>query len=275
MHEAGDGRKMISTGRRSADPVAIPQGAARPDAGRGANVVDAFAWLRERLPLSRRADLTESLDGDSIARRELDTNLADLARLGRLPGGESASVAAIRRLVPASTGISILDIGAGRGDMALAFARQGWRTVAVDSHAMVLDAARARTSVEPLVEVVEADGRALPYPDNAFDVGHCSLLMHHLDPPDGVALLRELARVSRAGIVVNDLRRGWLAFVMTGVAVAVLGRCRATRVDGLISARRAYTVAELGRLIEAAGLELLWRSPALMPRVVFVAGPRQ
>ena len=226
--------------------------------------------LRRRLPLATRADLVESLDAGPVDRDEMERNLADLARLARLPGGTSASVAAVAHLAGRRPTVSVLDVGAGRGDMALAFARRGWRAVALDSHAEVLDAAR-RVARDPLVEIVKGDARTLPYADDAFDVGHSSLLIHHLDPPDALAVLGELSRVSRLGVVVNDLRRGILAFVATGVTVAVLGRCRATRVDGVISARRAYTLAELDDLLAAAGLEPTWRSPGILPRVATAA----
>ena len=51
------------------------------------------------------------------------------------------------------------------------------------------------------------DGRSLPWPDRSFDVVHASLLVHHLEPPEALAFLREAARVARLGVVVNDLVR--------------------------------------------------------------------
>ena len=36
------------------------------------------------------------------------------------------------------------------------------------------------------------------------------MVVHHLEPADAVALLREMARVARLGVVVNDLVRGRL-----------------------------------------------------------------
>ena len=39
----------------------------------------------------------------------------------------------------------------------------------------------------------------LPFDDGAFDVAHCSLLLHHLDPHDAVRAFRELRRVSTRG----------------------------------------------------------------------------
>ena len=206
--------------------------------------------------------------------RELLTNLRDLARLNRLPGGAGASAAAIRRLVAGDTEVAVLDVGGGIGDMAMRFARHGWRTLLLDVHPQVVEAARAATADEPRVQVGAGDARALPFADGTFDVVHASLLLHHLDPTDAVQALREMARVTRHGIVVNDLRRGILPLVATGVAVALLGRCRATRADGLASVRRAYDLRETDAMLAEAGLRVVRRTNALMPRVVTTAVER-
>lgn len=234
----------------------------------------AARWLRSHAPLNRREQLAELLDGSAADPGEIERNLRDLASLNRLPGGIRTSLAAVQALAHARSHLQILDVGTGLGDLPLAFARMGWRTVALDTHPEVLAAARAATAHEPLVEVVEGDGRSLPYPDGAFEVSHCSLVIHHLDPGDAVIALREMARVASRGVVVNDLRRGLLPFVATGVAVALLGTCRATRADGLASVRRAYTLPELDELLAEADLEVVWRSPAFMPRVVTAAARR-
>ncbi|MCA1588116.1 MAG: methyltransferase domain-containing protein [Chloroflexi bacterium] len=205
---------------------------------------------------------------------ELAGNLRDLERLNRLPGGTHASLDAIGAFRLPSTDLLILDVGAGAGDMPIAFARRGWRTVALDTHPQVAAAARLATAHEPLVEVTEGNGLSLAYPDGAFAVSHCSLVLHHLDPDDAVVVLREMARVARHGVVINDVRRGLLPFVAIGVVVALLGTCRTTRVDGLTSVRRAYTLRELDDLLDQAGLEVAWRSNPFMPRVATAAVQR-
>lgn len=226
-----------------------------------------------RLPLRLRADAVELLDAGCLELPEVERNLADLARLNRLPGGIGASVAGIRRLLDGRSNARVLDIGTGRGDMPIAFARGGWETTALDMQPDVLLVARRQTAAVSRIQVVEADARALPFEDGTFDVSHCSLLVHHLDPHEVVAVLREMRRVSRRGIVINDLRRGVLPFLATAVSVAAFGRSRVTRSDGLASARRAYTIGELDRLLDEAGLAVRWRSPHWMPRVVTAATP--
>jgi SAM-dependent methyltransferase len=227
--------------------------------------------LRARLPLRARADATELLDSGRLAPVDVERNLADLARFNRLPGGSAASVAAVRQLAGSRPGLRLLDVGAGRGDVPLAFARHGWQTVAIDTNPQVLHAARRATRGEELVELLEADGRALPFPDDAFDVAHSSLLVHHLAPEEAVVALGEMRRVARHGVVVNDLRRGLLPLAITGATVLALSRSHVTRNDGIVSARRAYTLDELDDLLDAAGLVRRWRSSSWLPRVAVAA----
>lgn len=239
-------------------------------------MLSATRDLGRWLPLSRRSGARELLDAGTLTGGELRTNLADLGRLNRLPGGADASIRAITRLVGPRPNVAILDVGTGAGDLALAFARRGWRTVALDADPAVIAVARACTAGETRVSVLPGDATSLPFDDASMDVVHSSLLLHHLDPPAAVRALAEMGRVARLGIVVNDLRRGILPLVATAVAVTALGRCRTTRHDGLLSVRRAYTPGETDALLTAAGLHLVHRSPAWMPRVVTsaVAEPR-
>jgi SAM-dependent methyltransferase len=228
---------------------------------------------RRLLALGARSDAAELLDSGRLSSAEVEANLDDLVRLNALPGGTDASVRAIGRLIGNDTSTRILDVGTGAGDMPIAFARRGWQVIATDVNPQVLAVANARLAGAPGVELVEGDIRALPLDDGAVDVAHCSLVLHHLAPDAAVTALRELRRVSRRGVVVNDLRRGLLPLAATWVSVTALSRSPVTRADGIVSARNAYTVSELDRLLGEAGLTMRWRSAAWLPRVATAATP--
>lgn len=234
-------------------------------------MTSVWRQARRRLPLADRADAVELLDGGCLSLAEVEQNLADLARLNRLPGGTSASVDAIERLLGRGAVGRILDVGTGRGDMPLAFAERGWRTIGLDANPDVLLVARRETAAQPLVEIVTGDGRSLPFEDGAFDVAHASLFVHHFAPAEAVAVISELRRVARRGVVVNDLRRGLMPLLATGASALAFGRSRVTWTDGLASARRSYTRAELDELLIAAGLHIRWRSSSWQPRVATAA----
>jgi SAM-dependent methyltransferase len=214
----------------------------------------------------RLAHPAELLDGPLDDPATLTGNLRDLRRVNRWLGGVSLSGRALDalagRAADRGAAISLLDVGTGAADVPLAlladWERRGRRleVTAVDDRAEVLAAARALTpaiDVHPRLRVAVADGRALPFPDDAFDVAHCSLLIHHLDERAAVALLREMARVARRGIVVNDLSPGrayWLGAWLLGHLAT---RNRYTRHDAPLSVRRAWSIAEARALLAVAG----------------------
>lgn len=210
-------------------------------------------------------DVPELLDGPLHDERALVGNLRDLARLNRLTGGTRLTQRAIEALEGASgePSTSVLDVGTGAADLPmtlLAVARAAGRPLtitATDSSPEVLAAARvARPSLVTTsgLELAIADGRGLPYADRAFDVAHASLVIHHLEPDDAVAFLRELRRVARHGVVVNDLVRSRLSWLGAWLLIHATATSRFTRHDGPLSVRRAYTREELHDLVATAGL---------------------
>jgi hypothetical protein len=69
-----------------------------------------------------------------------------------------------------------------------------------------------------------------------------------------VVALREMRRVCRGRLVVNDLARTPLALGLVWLATRVLPMHWMSRHDGPLSVRRAYAPAELGDLFGAAGV---------------------
>ncbi len=210
--------------------------------------------------MKRLTGVAELLDGPLDDPATLTANLRDLARINRLTGGTRLSERAIAALGGSAT---LLDVGTGGADIPmtlLARARAAGRPLTVtatDSRDEVLAAARrARPAIERTsgLELAIADGRGLPYPDAAFDVAHASLVLHHLEPDEAVAFLRELRRVARRGIVVNDLVRGRIFWLGGWLLVHAIARSRYTRHDGPLSVRRAYSRTELRALLAVAGL---------------------
>src|SRR2546423_4894070 len=207
--------------------------------------------------MNRLAGAAELLDGPLDDRATLAGNLRDLRRMNRASGGIGVTSRALDALVgeggDGGEAISLLDVGTGGADIPLALI-DDWRrrrrrleVTATDERAEVVDGARAsdpRIDATPRLTLAVADGRSLPYPDASFDVAHASLVLHHLEPADVVALLREMNRVSRRGIVVNDLARGRLSWVGAWLLSHLATLNRYSRHDAPLSVRRAYTLVE-------------------------------
>lgn len=154
--------------------------------------------------------------------RLIDGNLRDLRRINHWLGGVTLSAAAIDALAAHRAALTLLAVGPGGADIPAALARlartrrRRLHAVGIDSRPEVLAAAARARPADADVDGIElhvGDGRRLGYADRSFDVAHASLILHHLDPLIAVEVLREMGRVARLGVVVNDLDRtrvGWV-----------------------------------------------------------------
>jgi ubiquinone/menaquinone biosynthesis C-methylase UbiE len=210
--------------------------------------------------LQRLEGAVERLDAPDADPREVEASLDDLARVNRLLGGTRLTVGALERLLVGRAGgpLTLLDAGSGGGDMATALA--AWaRDRGYEPQVVALDASEEITAlaagrVGEGVELRVGDMRALELGDGSVDVATCSLVVHHLEPVEAVRALRELGRVARLGVVVNDLVRTRLGLLGAHTVIRLLTRNPITRHDAVLSVRRAYTREELLALVRAAGL---------------------
>lgn len=193
---------------------------------------------------------------------ELHRTLKDLAWINRWLGGTRL---VLRHLAPLLDGlrtpVRILDVGTGYADVPRAIARWTRRRglpveiEAVDHHDRILALARQACAAYPEIHLRQADALSLPYPEGRFEVVLASLVLHHMEGGDQVRLLRELYRVARRAVLVNDLRRGYWPFLVTWMSLRVLSRSRLIHHDGPLSVRRGFLPEELLALARDAGWE--------------------
>ena len=212
--------------------------------------------------MRRAVGAREYLDG-RVPPADLAATLADLDRLNAWFGGHALSLARVRRVAvttPGARTLRVVDVGGGDGAFARCVAR--WarrhrrrvRVVVVDADETTAKLAAAACAPYPEITVVRADARALPMATGAADVVHAGLTLHHLEPDGAVVALRDMRRVCRGRLVVNDLARSRLALGLVWLATRVLPMHWMSRHDGPLSVRRAYAPAELGDLFGAAGV---------------------
>lgn len=213
--------------------------------------------------MERQTHGLELLDGRLDDPPALAANLRDLRRVNRWLGGVALSAAGIDALAAHHAELTLLDVGTGGADIPIALIERAKRrgrsltVVAIDSRRELLAAAlQARPAVATTdgLELQLGDGSSLPYPDGSFDVAHASLVTHHCSPETAVTLLREMARVARLGVVINDLDRSRLGWVGAWLLAHLLTANRYTRHDAPLSVRRAYRPEEMTGLLRAAGL---------------------
>ena len=204
----------------------------------------------------------EHLDGPLPA-ADLAASLADVERLNAWFGGHRVTLTEVARslsAIPRDRRVIVLDVGGGRGDLALHlvdWARREGRTLRVlvlDRDAATAALARRHCARAPEITVIQGDATALPIREGGVDVVACVLTLHHLPPDAAATALGEMSAAARAGIVVNDLLRGRLAWLAVWLTTRLFARHPVSRHDGPLSVRRAYSVPELETLAEKARL---------------------
>ena len=216
----------------------------------------------------------ERLDELGADAAELPGALSDLARINTLLLGTRLTSRCLDDLLshePPDAPLALLDVGCGGGELTAAVVRRARRNgrpvtaIGLDRNPAVV--AHARRRFGELLELRGGNILALDLPDDDVDVASCSLLLHHLEPDEAVRGLRELRRVARLGVVVNDLVRSRIGLAGARTLIRLATRNPVTRHDALVSVRRAYTRGELLELVAAAGLRPLSTRGALGYRV--------
>lgn len=212
----------------------------------------------------------------------LATMFKDLRRVNRWLGGSWLTHRGLDRLLgtqPAQQRTTILDVASGSADIPrvmLRWAARRQRTISIVASDMRHDVLQmTREQDTPgLLHLTAADALSLPFADKSFDIACCSLFLHHLDPDDVIAALREMRRVSRQGVLINDLVRGPISYLGAIAASHIFTRNPISRHDAPLSARRSYTRAELIDLAAEAGLRPRASMGFFGYRVAIVAGER-
>jgi len=147
--------------------------------------------------------------------------------------------------LPPLRGATVVDVCCGSGMEAEYLARRGAKVLAVDLSEGAARRARARAARFGLdYLVVVGDAECLPLRSGAADVAFVHDGLHHLDDP--LVGVRELARVARAAVSVNEPA----AAALTQVAVA-LGLALEREEAG--NPVRRLRPAVVSRELEAAG----------------------
>jgi ubiquinone/menaquinone biosynthesis C-methylase UbiE len=195
-------------------------------------------------------------DEASGTAREVSGNFRDIAFFNAWLGGVRATRTEVDRL--AVTPRTILDVGTGCADMPLALLDHlrsrgvAASCIALDRSSRALDVAAKRLRGRTDIALVCDDALSLPYDDRTFDLVTCNLALHHFDPPDAIRALAEMGRVGR-DVIVNDLRRSALGWMLARAVFPLFTRNRLTLHDGPLSVRRAYSPDEALAFARGAG----------------------
>lgn len=212
------------------------------------------------MSIARARNAPELLDEPTHDARVLRQSLDHVAAVNRWLGGERALLAHVTPLLRQDRVTRLLDVGTGSADLPRAivsWARRHARRVeiiATDIHPQMREIAREACRGFPEISIEAADAKALAYADRSFDAALLSLTLHHFDEEEQKTILKQLVRVSRESVIVNELLRSRLNYIGARLlALTFWRRNPLTRHDGPLSVLRAFTPDELLQLGNGAG----------------------
>jgi 2-polyprenyl-3-methyl-5-hydroxy-6-metoxy-1,4-benzoquinol methylase len=222
--------------------------------------------------LAQRDKQAEIMDQPGLESARHQTALLGLARINQISGSDRILWRPIERLArqhPAAR-LRVLDIATGGGDVPVRLCQRARRAglaidfAGADISSTAIDCARARAQHDGAdVEFFHLDALAQSLPAG-YDILTSSLFLHHLETPQAIDLLRHMGQAAGSMVLINDLVRSRMGYLLAWVGTRVLSRSPVVHADGPLSVCAAFTIVEARKLAEQAGLHgatVGWRWP--------------
>ena len=218
-----------------------------------------------------RSKQSEIMDDFDLKGEEMKELLTDLKRVNKWLGGNKITRLGIIKLLSGHSKaetITILDLGCGDGQMLRECARFGeeegynFQLIGIDANTFILDEARNRSKDFQNITFREMDIFSEELKDLQFDIGLCTLFLHHFSNEDIHIILQKVLNCSKVGVVVNDLHRSRLAFWLFKVIRYWILKTKIARHDGLVSVARGFKSNELesiAKQIKNCESEIRWK----------------
>ncbi len=213
--------------------------------------------------LTERYLVGELMDDPNLAEKEHQQALQGLRRVNQLSRTAHVISNAIiqHRKKEKLAFIRVLDLACGGGDVTVQVARllkqagvsaevRGW-----DCSQTAIDFARRQgdngNSSQVQFDVANA---LVDTPNQSFDFVYCTLFLHHLSEEDAKRLLSVMWKMASQLVLIDDLRRSTMGYVLAVAGCHLLSRSPIVHVDGPLSVRAAFTESEILELSDRCDL---------------------
>jgi 2-polyprenyl-3-methyl-5-hydroxy-6-metoxy-1,4-benzoquinol methylase len=219
----------------------------------------------------RASDAVEIMDGPDCDPRRLERTYAEFRYVNAVVSGwRTIYRRDIRPLLSAAKNSTLLDVGAGGGDVARALAKWAVRDRVRLSVTAIDPDARAHAyavSQPPLpgLEFRRALSSELVDEGMRFDFVVSNHVLHHLSAVQLGGLLFDSEQLCRRRVLHADIERSGWGYLGFGVATFPFFRDSYIREDGLTSIRRSFTAGELRAALAAATIAEPATEPATGP----------
>lgn len=225
--------------------------------------------------LSRRSDQKEIMDGSDVDEKKVYRTLAQFRIINLLLSRSRKLMKEIlipHMLQAGGKKITLLDVGAGGGDIALWFANlchsRGIKIkiICIDSDPKAIDFAAKRCQNYANISVRRGSAHDIETIDEGIDYIFANHFLHHLDNQEIPPFLEKVYRTARRGFLLNDLLRSRPAYLGFTLLAGIFFHKSYHFHDGRISIRKGFKYHELKEIVACLqfsnGVKLGYRIPA-------------
>lgn len=214
-----------------------------------------------------RSSELEIMDDFTLSSNELIKTLNTIASINKLLGGNAITLNGVKRLLttqPKSKKYSIVDLGCGNGDMLRQLAiwgkKNGYKLTlyGIDANITTLTHAKELSINYSEIEFLQLNVFEEALYTRQFDIVLSTLFLHHFTDEEINILLKKLERITRIGMVINDLQRSKLSYLLFYIIASILNN-NMVKTDGLISILRGFKVEDLKAYSTKLKFESYWK----------------
>lgn len=212
---------------------------------------------------SQRSNQIEIMDDLDCKGDVVNQTLKEIEVINRWLGGNKVTIAGIKHLINKKElkEISIIDLGCGGGDILKEIADWGrlnkikLNLTGIDANPNIIDFAKSNTSGYSEIECVVQNIFSEDFTRRKSDIIIATLFTHHLNNEELAALMKNLRKQSRIGVVINDLHRHWLAYYSIKMLTSIFSKSAMVKYDAPLSVLRAFSRTDLLTIMGKASID--------------------
>ena len=213
---------------------------------------------------SKRSEGIEIMDDLNCAGPILDQTLRELEIINKWLGGNQITIHALATLLhghPASSEITIVDLGCGGGDMLRIIDAWGKRKhlklklLGLDANPHIVDFATRNLKDLPHIQFQTMNIFSEDFKNQKYDIVIGTLFYHHFSNDQLIHFFRRLAHQARLGFIINDIHRHFLAYYSIKLLTQIFSTSSMVKYDAPLSVLRSFRKKELYQIFRTAGFQ--------------------
>ncbi len=221
--------------------------------------------------LTHRCTENELMDDPSLSEVKLNEALKDISFVNKWLGGNGITVNAVRNIInqyPTKKEWTIADVGCGDGEMLRILSNCfndrdiTFKFIGIDISDKGLQRAKELSADFNNIRYQNVDIFKIKENSQTYDLLISTLTLHHIKEKEILNFLKGMIQRSHYGIIINDLQRSPIAYLLFSIFSRIFIKSPIARNDGLISIASAFRRKDLEKYSKQLGLinyKITWK----------------